>query len=256
MIRNTILVLSCGGFVALVACSSDASDKYPDVGSFCAAKADAECNQLAVGCGATVANCKSPRTSTCTTQGNSTGRAYRPSKAQTCIDKVNEVYAKKTISADDQKQVDDTCGRVFAGATLQGGGCKIDYDCASDLVCDKGICATKSQKNAGDFCGNPGEVCDDASFCDATNPPLKCNPRAAQGATCSDKVPCQKTLRCVIGAGTTMGQCLPLVNPGDPCSQDSDCPPTNSPPYCDPATKKCANEYQAGTTACRDFGGH
>ncbi|HEY8076126.1 MAG TPA: hypothetical protein VIF62_18500 [Labilithrix sp.] len=256
MIRNTILVLACGGFVALAACSSSDSDKYPDANSFCAAKADAECTNIAPGCNATLEACKTVRTDTCTSEGTTSGRAYTPSKAQNCIDQVNAVYSKKTFTADDEKTVTNACERVFAGSVAQDAPCKIDFDCQGDMICDKGVCENKVDKSAGALCGNPGEVCDDSSFCNTGVQPVKCQPRAAQAAACSPTSPCDKTLRCVIAGTMMMGTCQALENPNDPCNVDSDCSASTTPPYCDPNQHKCLPKYGLGTKSCTDFGAH
>src|SRR6476620_7084379 len=87
MLRKTLLVLASGAVVALLACSSDADEKYGDPNSFCAAKADAECQQLAAGGGASVDSCKTIRTSTCQ-NSIPAGRTYTSAKAQECLDKI------------------------------------------------------------------------------------------------------------------------------------------------------------------------
>jgi hypothetical protein len=260
MKRNTILGLSCAAAVALTtlaACSTDAtSDKYPDASSFCSAKADAECQNLAPGCNATVDGCKSLRTTACTTAGSSSGRSYTPSLAQACIDKVNAVYAKKSFTADDEQQVTDACERVFAGAAAKNAPCKIDYDCQGQMICDKGVCGDKLVRNQGEGCNNPGEVCGSDAYCGNQGSLKFCLPRNPSGHTCDVNNPCLSTLRCLIGNGAMNGSCAALENPGDPCDADTDCSALTTPPYCDPTKRQCLPKYGLGTKSCADFGGH
>lgn len=255
MMRKTLLVLASGGLVALLACSSDATDKYGDSGSFCAAKADAECQQLAAQCGASVDSCKSLRTSACTS-AIPAGRTYTSGKAQACLDKINAVYSQKTFTADQEKEVNEICGRVFAGNVNKNAQCQSDFDCISDLICDKGVCGDKVVKNQGDGCNNPGEICNNDSYCGNQGALKFCLAKNVADHTCDKDNPCLDTLRCVVGSGAANGSCKPKLNPSDPCSADADCPAATTPPYCDPTQKKCLPKFGLGTKSCADFGGH
>jgi hypothetical protein len=256
MMRKTFLVLACGGIVALVACSADTTDdKYGDTGSFCAAKADAECQQLAAGCGASVDSCKTIRTSTCTNAVPG-GRTYTSSKAQACIDKITAVYSKKSFTADEEKDVQNLCGRVFAGSVQKNQACQSDFDCAGDMICDKGVCGDKAVKNTDDGCNNPGEVCNTDAYCGNRGNLKFCIAKNQQDANCDKDNPCLDTLRCIIGSGVTNGTCKPKLNPGDPCDTTDQCPAATTPAYCDSKQKKCLPEYGLGTQSCVDYGGH
>jgi hypothetical protein len=255
MLRKTLLVLASGGVVALFACSSDTDDKYGDTNSFCAAKADAECQQLAAGCGASIDGCKSIRTSACTSSIPA-GRTYTSAKAQECLDKITAVYSKRSFSSAEEKDVNNVCGRVFAGNVNKNAACQTDFDCISDFVCDKGVCATLSAKSKGDPCANPGEVCSSDSYCANQGANKFCVAKNPINHTCDKDNPCEDTLRCIVGAGAANGSCQPKLNPSDKCDADIECPEATTPPYCDPKQKKCLPKYGLGTASCGDFGGH
>jgi hypothetical protein len=252
MIRKTLGLLVAGGVVVLVACSGDsAGEKYPDAASFCNAKAAEECTAQAALCGATVDACKTKVSAACQAAGNSVGggRTYKASSAEGCINKTHDLFNQKTFTSDQEKDWTNVCERVFAGTKVSNTPCQSDYECVDQLVCDKGVCANKVEKNQGEGCSNAGEVCAKGSYCGNQGQLKFCLPKKANGDICSADAPCLETLRCV-------GSCSDKLNIGDVCGTDDDCKEISTPPYCDPASKKCAAKFTAGTQSCKDLGGN
>ena len=249
-----LLLAAVGVAAGLAGCSTDATDPYPSADSYCSARADAECAQVAASCGATVDACKTKRKTLCTdaaTKATSAGRAYASSQVQGCIDKTKEIYAKRNITPDDLTVQNETCEKVFAGSIAKGKSCTQAFDCAGGLICDRGVCAEKSTKSLGDGCANPGEVCATGSFCGkGTNDFQQCLAKKTTGEACSDKLPCNENTRC--GAGV----CVDRLGPGQTCTVDLDC--GTQAPLCDPGSKKCAAGLQLaiGTATCKEFGGN
>ena len=118
--RNLLTLIAFGGIVALVACSSDAADKFGSSDSFCTAKAESECKNLAKKCGAAEDACKTKRVAACNNAAAAAanqGRSYRPNAVQDCIDKIDEVYKDNanTVTAEGEKAVVVVCERAFGG---------------------------------------------------------------------------------------------------------------------------------------------
>lgn len=257
MIRKTLtLTLACGGlFVALAACSSsDPEAKYPSSDSFCAAKAAAECKNLAVAnCSSDETRCTSLRTDACkgaALSAQGAGRNYKPAAAETCINKVNEVYSPKIIDPEKEVQLVETCERVFGGTKAANTPCANDYECDGSQVCDKTVCATKVDTAVGSACGDPGKVCAKGAFCAQQGPNKFCVAKKAENETCAPDSPCKEDLRCV-GAQAGSGSCKARVTAGNACDTDNDC--VSTAPACD-AQKKCGLKYQPTSKACKDLG--
>ncbi len=249
MIRQTLTVLACVGVVALVACSSsDSGDPYPDVGSFCSAYADALCQGVAAGCGTTVDNCKGKAVAQCNSNATATGRAYKPSAAPDCIDKTKSLFSQKTFTADQEKDQQNACGRTFGGTVAKNAPCQIDFECQGNMVCDKGLCADKTDKNLGDACNNPGDICAKGSYCGNQGAVKFCLAKKGQGELCPPDVPCQEDLVCI-------GTCQPKIDIGGVCGSDAECKGATTSPYCDPIQKKCLPKYGLGTDSCKQLGG-
>jgi hypothetical protein len=252
--RNSLILIALGGLVALVACSSSEADKFGSSDQFCSAKAEAECNNLAKPCGASVDACKTKRAQTCnagaaTAAGQ--GRSYRANAAQGCIDKVNEIYKDSAgnVTPDGEASVTKVCERVFGGSKAERTPCANTYECEGSLICD-GVCSTEETVSLNGGCANAGQVCATGLYCQASGGTGKrfCVDKNKLGDQCGDTNPCLETLRCVTG------RCVDKVTVGNPCDNDSEC--AVEAPFCDLTTtpKKCRPKYQAGTSACRDFG--
>jgi len=216
--------------VSALACSSAPADKYPSPDAFCAAKAVEEC-QHAAGCAVPADQCQNARHALCMNDANTAqveGRKYTSGNVQACVDKTHSIYLKEPITPTDMAEANDVCARVFQGSVAAGGPCTDDYQCSGSAICTKGACGNKVTKNPGDFCGNPGEVCINDSYCSAAAP-VKCLADAKQGEPCNKDIACSTAgtpaLRC-------LGTCQPVQPAGGKCVTNADCDPKSA-PYCD-----------------------
>lgn len=237
--------------LVVVACSGSEEDKYSGVGAFCDAKAKEEC-RVAAKCAATEQACLTARRDACTKAAEAATvgtRAYRSNKAEACVDKTRETYAKGTITPSDLAALNDVCARVFQGTVSQPGGCETSYDCADGLICDKKRCASRVEKRSGELCGNPGEVCERGAFCAPDQGVMNCVTKKARGEQCDPQTaPCLEDLRCD-------GTCQDRFQSGAACTSDADC--ASGAPFCDPYIgNKCDAGliFAPGAAACRDYG--
>jgi len=245
-----------------VACSSSsAADPFPSSGDFCTAVANAECTNVSSLCGNDATACKTARASYCNSLAaggtskeidlfsvTGTGRKYTSSNVQSCIDQVNKIYAQRIITPKDFKDTQAICNKVFQGTADKNQACTVDADCQGSYICDKKFCATKVDKNLSDPCGNPGDICDDTSYCAAGTPNI-CTARGKMNDACSADKPCTTDLYC-------NGVCQAKKTSGAPCVASTDC--ADSAPYCDPNnTMKCdaGISFAVGAAACKPFGG-
>lgn len=247
ILRHVLSVCACAGVVALVACSSsEEGPAFPDVASFCAAYGDALCQGVAAGCGTTADNCKTKAVAQC--NGNASGKAYNASGAQDCIDKTKNLFSQKTFTADQEKDQQNACGRTFGGSVAKNGACQSNFDCQGQMVCDKGLCADKTDKKLGDACNNPGDICEKGSYCGEQGAVKFCLAKKSQGELCLPGVPCKEDLYCV-------STCQPKKGPGQVCGADDECQAATTSPYCDPVQAKCLPKYGLGTESCKQIGG-
>jgi hypothetical protein len=254
--RNPLTVMALllpVGLVALVACTSTAeADKFGSTDQFCAAKAEALCNNLALKCGASVDACKAKQVSLCSAAASaatSQGRAYKSGVVQDCLDKINEVYGDMAIHATPTTEADatDVCDRVFRGSKAAMTPCANTFECDGSLICD-GVCSTKEVVGLMGGCGNAGQVCDDATFCTPLGGKNFCVAKKVEGDICDAVMsPCIAADRCV-------NHCIPKVTVGQPCSSDAEC--AVEAPYCDltSSPKVCRPKYESSSTACKDYG--
>lgn len=250
MIRSTLRTLgflSFAGAVTLIACGDDeVTEKYPSADSFCAGKADAECKAAAAVCGVTVDICKADRTSVCQSAASAAtgqGGTYRPQNAEKCINDTTALYQSKVVDLVKEKEVDETCARVFAGTKKKGEGCTAAFQCEGTLICDRGFCSDKSPKALDEPCNNPGDTCATGTYCGPRGGSSFCNKKNDVGDICNDTTPCLETLRCV-------NQCQTKLGAGQPCDKAEDCDTG----FCG-SDKKCAAKLVPGTNGCADFGG-
>ncbi len=227
----------CGAFVA---CSSSAANPYPDVGSFCQAKAQAEC-QIASTCVIDQNACIQVRAGLCNQEADqataSGTRQYNSANAQACINAVKSVYGSGRVSFNDLTApggMQDTCNKVFQGSVDKDKECASNYDCIGNRICapvapgsTMSVCADSQNANPGDFCANPGTVCQGNSYCAV---PMggapQCTAEPTEGQACGAAIPCASSLRCAAGT------CTPQVAPAGACTTNSDCGPMAG--YCDP----------------------
>ena len=220
---------------------------------FCAEKSDGEC-QVSAACGLPKDGCRAQRKARCLAFAAASKvppRVFRPENARACIDKTNAVYAKTVIAPADLAAMNDVCSYVFQGDVEKGQACAVKYDCKDTVICDKGLCAERVQKEAGTSCGNAGEVCGAGQYCmQVSAAAYTCVARRTRGTTCDAATPCLETLRC-------NGTCVDRLATGGGCASDDDC--AASAPYCDPyAGNRCDVGLIFAPTAiaaCADYGG-
>jgi hypothetical protein len=238
--------VTCLAVVSLVfgaACSSKVADQYPTVDSFCGAKAQAEC-QVSARCAVTVEACVQSRSGACLSASSATmtasARTYTAPNAPACLDAVQRVYAAGTVPP---TELDETrassmaavCAQVFLGRADRNEACSIDTDCAVGRMCAPAIigttlrvCADRVVKSRGEFCSDPGSVCEDGTYCATAHGAPICAPRAAAGDVCSLAVPCADGLRC-----DGESRCSEKLAPGAICVSNDDC--SAAAPMCDRA---------------------
>lgn len=269
-------VVGVGAGVGLVAalgigCMAKKSPPFPDVTSFCNAKAEAEC-QVATTCVIDPDDCKTTRAAECnsdamTATANGTGtRKYTQTNAQACIDALNSAYGggNTTVSfavLEGKGSIADLCGRVFSGNSSMTQQCQSAYDCTGDLICapvmpgaTSLVCAAPVTVAEGAFCATPGSTCATDSYCGlpSAGAAYQCEEAKMESASCDPvTAPCVSADRCV-SAGTGQA-CEPRVKAGQPCQSDDDCAPAA--PYCDPYANKCApgQSFALGATDCAEF---
>ena len=249
--RNLLILMAFGGVVALAACSTAEADKFGSSDSFCDAKADAECMNLAAKCGATTDACKTLRVSACKTAAATAsggGRSYVANAAQACIDSINDTYKNGAASVSPDAEVATTkvCDRVFRGSKAERDPCGSTGECSGSLICDT-VCATEETVSLNGGCGNAGQVCGTGTYCQDQGGKKFCLSKEADGAICAADKPCIETDRCV-------NHCVPRATSGQACNTDDDC--ASVAPYCDTTSspKKCRPKYESTSGACKDFG--
>ncbi|MBX3189951.1 MAG: hypothetical protein KF819_23190 [Labilithrix sp.] len=241
-------MIAAGALVALFGGCSSTESEFSTSDSFCTTKADTECKHLALSCGVGADACKSKRAQVCNAAAAAAGgqgRQYKPNSARPCIDKIDEIFKEKVILPEKEAEVVELCERVFSGSVAKNGPCETSLQCDGTMVCDKGVCADKAPTKLDEACNNPGQVCDKGTFCTLRGQSKFCVAKKAAGEICSAESPCVEDLRCV-------NTCVARVTVGNKCDRDDECAPEA--PYCDASKKTCLPKYQAGTSACRDYG--
>lgn len=234
----------------VAACAAKKPAPFPDVSSFCNAKAQAEC-QIATTCLIDSTECQAERASLCNTdamQAMASGagtRKYTQANAQACIDIVNDAYGNGHTAVAyaqlvGQGSITDVCERVFSGNAAMNDPCESSYDCTGDFVCAPAtpgttqlVCAPVTQVPGGQFCTTPGSVCAPDTYCamPSAGSAFVCKPAMNEGQPCAGTTPCVSTARCEM-VGVTGQTCTPRAMIGEACLTSDDCVP--SAPYCDP----------------------
>jgi len=252
MIRKMLMLVGFGAGMALLACTTDdATEKYPSADSFCTAKANEECvtSKLAEACSVANDRCKDQRLIACnkvTSAATSSGRTYRGSNVDACLQRLHEAYQDRVVSADKDKAATEACEKVFVGLKKKSETCTGLYDCEGTLTCDleKGsVCAEKRTLAKDDPCNNPGEICGPGLYCQQRGGTKFCSDRNKEGDACKADAPCLEALRCA-------QTCVAKVDPGNPCDKNEDCKSS----FCN-TSKKCeAKKYAGDAFTCIDFG--
>ena len=243
-------------------CSSTTSP-YPDVPTFCTAKAKATCQASAI-CAIDANTCQNAQIVACETDANaaiaSGTRKYDSNAAGACIGAVQSAFgggASKVTYAQflGPGSITDLCERVFTGGAKVGATCQTDYDCAGSLICapvmigqSARVCANAAPVNQGDFCSSPGQECQ-ASYCAVQDSgAAQCSALAQAGQACGAAVPCVGGQRCANAI------CQTAVAAGQPCTTSSDC--GSDDPYCDTFAGSICTvglTFATGAADCRGF---
>ncbi len=227
------MVLAAG--MVSVGCSSgdDPIDKgpnykYPDVSSFCEAKAERECTETVVSrCGTTKDACVIKRRGLCG-QSAPAGASYRPTEAETCLAAVKAAYQDDEYTSEEKAAEAEACALLYGGAGVEGSSCTEDHQCDldQDLRCIKrpeagtGQCYVPLEKQPGESCEEANAVCVEGNFCTQSEPKVCANKREA-GKSCNDTLPCQDGLHCV--GDETSAVCEPKSATGTECMADDEC---------------------------------
>lgn len=203
-------------------------DAYPDVVSFCTAKAKAECSEtIATRCGTTQDACVTKRRGICS-QGVPAGGVYQPSQAKACLDAVKKAYLDDEYTPAEARAEADACELMFGGTGGVGASCLGTYQCdlRDDLRCIiptgevNGTCQVPVPRNPGDACDAVDDQCVEGSFCTATDPHV-CANKMVEGKTCGATLPCREDLRCVsLGSESSCAQRLGI---GALCTDNAQC---------------------------------
>lgn len=222
-----VLAAFVGGLVSM-GCGGDneaVKFKYPDIVSFCDAKARLECTEIALeNCQSTEEACISKRRGLCA-QTAPAGATYRPTEAEACLAAVNTVFQDNKYEAAEKATVQQACALLWGGNGGQGAQCSENYHCdlSLDLRCviptgeTSGRCYVPEVKSAGDTCNSPEAVCTDGYFCKDGD----CVTKRPVGNACGPMSPCKDELRCVDDG--TGGKCEAKFGKNDECSSDDEC---------------------------------
>lgn len=264
MRTRLVVGLVTGALGTLVlACSSSSSpsgpppNPYPDVNTFCAKVAAAECQATGVWAACSVSDgtttsCESFRQSECLKgsivvpfpgSASALSRTYTSGNVQACLDALNGSSAFGNTGAAVSLTYSElfgagglvsVCEQVFVGSAAHGAACNTNYDCtASGDICapvigqTAGQCSTPTPKKLGDVCADPGDQCATGSYCAVPTSGLpKCTAIQAVGQSCTTSDECGSSARC---AG---GTCAALGGTSAPCASNDDCDPAIA-PFCD-----------------------
>jgi hypothetical protein len=263
-LKSSVTLGFLTGVGLVSACSSSSSKPFPDVATFCVAKAKEEC-QIAPTCAVDMAGCQTVRAAKCNADATAATaggtRSYNADNAQSCIDAVHGLFgggSNKVLLKDltDDGSMGDKCERVFEGTSDKNKPCASNYDCISGRLCSpvspgsaSRVCADKVSKKSGDFCADPGSSCEAGFYCAApTSGAAQCVAEAQTGQPCSATIPCGESLRCQAGT------CGARQGPGQTCSSNGDCSPTAG--YCDPYAGSICTvglTFATGAADCKGF---
>ncbi len=234
--RTRIVVAALLAF-PLVRCSSDTSQpKYPDTGSYCRARAEAECSD------AVVASCAVASKGTCAAQrqllcqaGLPAGKVYGSSKTEICIKAVADAYTDAQLTKEEIQAYTTACAVVFSGAGAKGEACVQNLDCnqSAGLACVlhasnapgvdagptpsavAGTCQVPQSVQGGESCAAADAQCVEQFHCGLTQ---HCDANGANGDPCSAALPCKSAFKC--SANST---CEPRLDNGQACTTDGEC---------------------------------
>lgn len=202
--------------------------KYPDVGSFCQGRAEAECNA------AVIDACASSGASACVAKAEAKclsevppDRSYRADQAEGCANAYGAAYQDAKIEPAELDAIAKACGGLFERESgLAGVECAVDRDCKlsdglscvlhADATSIKGTCAVPRSVDKGDSCSAADAECIQGYYCDTGS---HCVAQGGAGDPCGATQPCGKGLQC--DAATS--QCVSKAAAGSACANDTDC---------------------------------
>ncbi len=198
------MLVALVGLAVAGACTAK-GPKYPDLNSFCNARASAECSMAVVlACAAPNPTCTNKRQALCIS--NAPARAYNAGAAEDCVTQVSNAYADAKVTLDESKSVDNACLPVFEGPGVTGTACQMDADCrtSTGLRCvptagsNQGTCQVPQMVAGGGSCAAPNQQCVPGYHCGTS---AHCDIDATDGSMCSSQNPCGPGLLCSTAAG-------------------------------------------------------
>ncbi len=231
-IRGIFGVL-CAGAVLFGACSSDDDKEDPldRASGFCADWAERACSE------AVQRRCSSGSQERC--EGAQLDfcldlvpdELYSKAGAKDCLDAVKDAYEDGELTGAERDTVVHLAGEC--AAVLSGDGDE-DDDCTDDLDCDtsaglrcvrrldepSGTCQEPVEVAGGRECDDPDEVCESGFYCDEER---NCLAKKRLGRECSETIPCEDDLRCVVPADAGVGVCTAKTAVADECESDDEC---------------------------------
>lgn len=206
------------------ACSDAQGPRYPDLNSFCSARASAECNtQVTLACASpTSSMCVAKRQLICVSSMPA-GTTYNASSADGCITEVSNAYADARITVEESNSIHAACMTVFDGPGDRDAACFEDTDCivSRGLRCvgatgsSKGACEVPREMEGGGSCSATDALCTRGYHC---GPTLHCDINAAMNEACDDRTPCGMYLQC-----SSAGLCVPRFADGSTCTTADEC---------------------------------
>jgi hypothetical protein len=211
------LLLAC-------ACIVKNGPKYPDLNSFCNARATAECSPNVL------LACAIPSASTCINKRQAlclssvpAGTVYNPSSAENCVNQVSSAYDDAKVTLAESTAIDAACLSVFDGPAGKDASCQSDLGCqvSSGLRCilapgsSQGICEIPQAVQGGGSCSASNARCVTGFHC---GPTAHCDINAAVGEACGAQIPCGTDLQCSSG-----GTCINKNVDGSMCSSADEC---------------------------------
>jgi len=235
--RKSLIVVALLGF-STTQCSKseDSAPKYPDVASFCAAWALAECNDSVVqACAATSKDlCTSNREAACqdtiVAPATTAGLSFDFRAAEGCVNQVGSAYSDAKITSAEEQSIVTACGLVFSGTGAKGTTCNADSDCkqgdglrcilhpvsaASDAGVTGGTCQMPQTVQAGQSCSAADARCADGYHCGSS---LHCDSDGKLGEQCDAAATCATGLKCA-----STSTCAAKLADGTACATASDC---------------------------------
>ncbi|MSP63699.1 MAG: hypothetical protein EXR72_25805 [Myxococcales bacterium] len=267
MKRFSGISIGAAGLLFAACASPPPADRYPSVDSWAQGMAEAECAGVASKCAAPEMACQQARKTYWVADGaKRSARKYTVERAPGCVDAWRAAHADGELKANEidvavMASAMRTCERVFQGTVMEKMPCASDFECAGDaFLCDEigavgpmspKLCARKVDKKKGDFCANPGEVCEVGTFCADVNKLATCVARRAKTEACGDTAPCLEDGRC------DTGTCKERLVIGQSCVANEECAPAA--PLCleVSGSKSCLSSLTFGTKApiCIPYGG-